>query len=210
MKNKDVKNCAVIGNSPKLLSENNGSTIDQHEIVIRCNFAMIKNFETFVGSRTDYRLINVHVYNYLFKKDHRHNKTFAKTFEAATKYKTNDIIYDNEILITKDHRNRQMVRKKEAEDKLLKDYQIKASVFSMPTEALTIAKFNTEVSCGAYALAFAEYLFPNAEINAYGFSFYKNEQHCSHYYENTKGKKLGHNYQSEKKLIKNLKRVKFL
>lgn len=211
MRYTEIKKCVVVGSSPKLLSEENGSKIDQYEVIIRCNFAMIKNFEKFVGSRTDYRLINVHVYNYLFK-DHsiKHNKNFIKTFGAATKHKTNEIIYNDEILITKDHREMKMVRKKGAEERLLKEHQIKATVFSMPVEALQKARFHTEVSCGAYALAFAEYLFPNAEVDAYGFSFYNNEEHCSHYYEDIATKKLGHNYQTEKKLIKNLKRVNFL
>ena len=41
---------AVVGNSGKLLKQNYGELIDSHDIVIRCNLAIVNGFEPYVGS----------------------------------------------------------------------------------------------------------------------------------------------------------------
>ena len=48
---------AVIGNSGKLLKQNYGDLIDNHDYVIRCNLAVTDGYEKHVGSKTNIRLI---------------------------------------------------------------------------------------------------------------------------------------------------------
>ena len=48
---------AVVGNSGKLLSEEQGEFIDSHDIVFRCNLAKTEGFEKNVGTKTDFRFI---------------------------------------------------------------------------------------------------------------------------------------------------------
>ena len=48
---------AVVGNSGKLLSEEQGEFIDSHDIVIRCNLAKTDGYEKNVGNKTDFRFI---------------------------------------------------------------------------------------------------------------------------------------------------------
>ena len=48
---------AVVGNSGKLLTEEQGEFIDSHDIVIRCNLAKTEGFEKNVGTKTDFRFI---------------------------------------------------------------------------------------------------------------------------------------------------------
>ena len=48
---------AVVGNSGKLLTEEQGEFIDSHDIVFRCNLAKIEGYEKSVGTKTDFRFI---------------------------------------------------------------------------------------------------------------------------------------------------------
>lgn len=57
------KTCAVVGNSGILLSQNFGSFIDSHDIVIRLNNAKLTGFEKFVGSKTTLSFVNSNVYH---------------------------------------------------------------------------------------------------------------------------------------------------
>lgn len=52
--------CAVIGNSNSLLEHEFGNEIDQHDIVFRCNQAPVQDYESHVGSKLTYRMMNSH------------------------------------------------------------------------------------------------------------------------------------------------------
>lgn len=49
--------CAVVGNSPVLLTRNDGASIDGHDVVIRFNFAPTTGFEHNVGTKTSIRFM---------------------------------------------------------------------------------------------------------------------------------------------------------
>ncbi|CAM6082169.1 unnamed protein product [Calypogeia fissa] len=57
------RTCAVVGNSGILLSQNFGSFIDSHDVVIRLNNAKVTGFEQFVGSKTTVSFVNSNVYH---------------------------------------------------------------------------------------------------------------------------------------------------
>ena len=60
--NPDVKTCAVIGNAPNILEHEHGQEIDSHDIVVRCNRSIVEGYEVFVGSKTNFRLLNCHMF----------------------------------------------------------------------------------------------------------------------------------------------------
>ncbi|XP_070535700.1 CMP-N-acetylneuraminate-poly-alpha-2,8-sialyltransferase-like isoform X2 [Ptychodera flava] len=53
LRNRNIKNCALVGNSGILLDSACGREINKADFVIRCNFASLKGFETDVGDRTN-------------------------------------------------------------------------------------------------------------------------------------------------------------
>lgn len=66
------KNIALVGNSDRLLDNEHGYIIDSHKQVVRFNNAIVGGFEKHVGSRTDLRVSNPHVFE--DHPDHHVNK----------------------------------------------------------------------------------------------------------------------------------------
>jgi len=58
LKYKKASSCAVVSNSPRLLSHKHGHDIDRHDIVIRFNEAQVEGFEEHVGRKTDILILN--------------------------------------------------------------------------------------------------------------------------------------------------------
>jgi len=58
LKYKKASSCAVVSNSPRLLSHKHGHDIDRHDIVIRFNEAQVEGFEEHVGRKTDILVLN--------------------------------------------------------------------------------------------------------------------------------------------------------
>lgn len=56
------KSIAVVGSSGHLLEREYGKDIDAHDVIIRFNQARVEGFEKYVGSRTDLRIVNTHVF----------------------------------------------------------------------------------------------------------------------------------------------------
>jgi hypothetical protein len=54
------KTCAIIGNSSTILNSKYGKEIDANDFVIRFNQARVMGYESFVGSKTNLRIINTH------------------------------------------------------------------------------------------------------------------------------------------------------
>ena len=54
------ESCALIGNSATLLDNTYGKEIDSMDFIIRSNQARVIGYESFVGTRTDLRLMNIH------------------------------------------------------------------------------------------------------------------------------------------------------
>ncbi len=53
-----TKNCAIVGNSGKVLDRNKGDEINNHDCIVRFNAAPTEKYENHVGSRTDFRVLN--------------------------------------------------------------------------------------------------------------------------------------------------------
>ena len=49
--------CAIVGNSPLILGQRAGPSIDSHDVVIRFNFAPTRGFERDVGTKTSVRVM---------------------------------------------------------------------------------------------------------------------------------------------------------
>lgn len=60
---------ALVGSSDSLLHSRHGKEIDAHKVIIRFNLAEVDDkYHEFVGSRTDYFLLNPRITTYNFKK----------------------------------------------------------------------------------------------------------------------------------------------
>ena len=71
------KTCAIVGNSPNLLESRYGKQIDEYDIVIRCNHGPTEGYESFVGTKTNFRVVSSKVFGYdeitsLSKFDHEY------------------------------------------------------------------------------------------------------------------------------------------
>eukprot|EP00958_Prasinococcus_capsulatus_P001330 scaffold115_cov304-Prasinococcus_capsulatus_cf.AAC.24 len=55
-----MQTCAIVGNSGVVLFKDNGKRIDEHSAVFRINLAPVRGYETYVGRRTDFNIVNAH------------------------------------------------------------------------------------------------------------------------------------------------------
>lgn len=75
------ESCAIIGNSANLLNHNYGDEIDSYDFIIRFNQARVIGYESFVGTKTNLRLMNIHSFaSYNGNQDNynENSKTFSK------------------------------------------------------------------------------------------------------------------------------------
>lgn len=54
----EIKQCAVVGNSGKVLERRKGGHIDRCDCVVRFNAAPTEGYENHVGTQTDFRVLN--------------------------------------------------------------------------------------------------------------------------------------------------------
>lgn len=188
-----IKSCAVVGNSPGIIGTQYGKEIDRHEMVFRCNAAMIDGYEQDVGSRTDYRLMNIHICNWISKGG------VQKHEEHLNKLDPTLIVKNGEKIVCKDYKSEGEIIREYNQIKwnMKKLYGIDCDSYYMPKIALETFKIWPHVSSGTYATALARWLFPNAEINVYGFSFYSGQKEESHYFEKLENKKLCHDFKRD-------------
>ena len=111
----EYKKCAVISNSPLLLEKNYGELIDSYDVVFRCNRTQIDEYEKHTGTKTDIRIINIHVSKMIIdpigcSKDSHYLQTFS---EWTNKQVQNCI--DDEVIILKDAN---MISENSVKDKL--------------------------------------------------------------------------------------------
>lgn len=66
---KTNNSCAVIFSSSKMLERKHGKEIDSYDCVLRFNYAPVRGFEKYVGSKTTHRILGgFHGKNYNFKE----------------------------------------------------------------------------------------------------------------------------------------------
>lgn len=184
---------AVVGSSDALLKNNHGSLIDSHNIIIRCNRAVIIEEKT--GSRTDIRLVNPHMIEDTYNDDHasQHKEIFEnydrnfifniKNEHIIVKHGDSTIIENNPELIEKVKKNNNRIDMTSPE--LIENIHRKIS--SIPT-------------CGfiAIILAISHY----GEVNVFGWNM-KNANIMNHYFEKIRSYDTTHHFENEQKEITN-------
>lgn len=207
MIDESVNSCAVVGNGPNILKKEYGESIDSYDKIIRCNLGLVKGFEKFVGSRTDFRLINCHVHRTLQQTSQKLN---SDNFTCLKTLNVSDIVGDNEIIILKDIRAKDFVRDKNMESEFKKKSNVYNSVYRYNETILDFYRASIHYSGGVFAALLGLYIFPNAQIDMYGFTFYQGATACSHYYEEVKGISLNHPYDKEKSFIESQNRIRII
>ena len=178
------KSIAVIGNSGKLLDQECGELIDSHDIVIRCNLALVEGYEKHVGSKTDFRIIA----GKSFWRDIKH------TFSS----------YDNNFLTNLEGEH--FLIKAEplyaAIQGVIKNYNTKSKISYIRQNVIDDAEQRTgipDISVGFTAIELAIHWSSNVSI--FGFGFFEEEWENRHYFESVKPYQMGHNPEYEKQYI---------
>ena len=200
MIDESVNSCAIIGNSPSILQRELGLSIDNHDKIIRCNLGIVKGFEKFVGSRTDIRLINCHVQRTIQNTSQRID---PEKFESLKHYKIQEIILPNEILVLKDARENRFRQEIPMEHEFIRKSDMHNKVYSYSNHIFEKYSISIHFSAGAFAVAMALDLFPNSQIDLYGFSFagQKDPEASTHYFEKINGPEYNHHYDKEKEFF---------
>jgi len=182
-----TKSIAVIGNSGKLLDQEYGELIDSHDIVIRCNLAIIDGYEKHVGTKKDFRVIA----GKSFWRDIKH------TFSS----------YDNNFLTELVDEN--FLIKAEplypAIQGVIKNYNTQSTISYIRQNIIDQAEQRTgisDISVGFTAIELATQWSDNVSI--FGFGFFEEEWSSRHYFESVKPYVMGHNPDHEKEYINNL------
>lgn len=88
MEIKLYNNIAVVGSNNTLLNNNYGEFIDSHDQVVRFNNSITEGYEKHVGSKTDIRVSNGHVY--VDHPEHHHLKVRLGSLDYKTSNGLND------------------------------------------------------------------------------------------------------------------------
>ena len=197
--------CAVVGNSPIILSSTNGEEIDLHDHVIRCNKGPTKGIEQHTGSKTTIRFINVWIAKTILDPNF-----YGGVARQSTSWKTLKLehILQNEILFLKDL--------EVSYDKIKQKVGNKHQVIGMTNESLSEMKKcskSKNPTVGFCAVVWASRTFDT--VNCFGFDFYDKsnpDRVDYHYFENVNNYKghNWHNFDQEKEFLYSLPNVKFL
>jgi len=187
------KTCAVVSNSGDLINYEYGEFIDSHDVVIRCNWSIIDEYEKHIGTRTDIRVINIHLAKLIvdFEKVSR-DSHYNKVFPCWSSLKIEKIINDELIILHPNANN------------LLKSVSLNLK----NNEVYSSSKFNIDRydhSTGMTSILLASKLFES--ISCFCFDFFQKEQ--KHYFENSIHNFKSHNNSEEYKVSRSLSNVKF-
>jgi hypothetical protein len=184
--NLNDKSVAVVGNSGILLDNEYGSKIDKHDITIRFNAARVKGYEKNVGSKTDIRLMNGHIFN---------GSSNPKRFKKNDPNFTSNL--NNETLIVKSWNQQEFV-----EGILKTTPQNKVYFLNPPFTQYCNSLTGQEATCGVVGVLFLS-LF-TSKISCFGFNFYKDGWSKNHYWEEMEEYKQGHSFNVEEQLFDQL------
>ena len=175
---------AVVGNSGKLLTKEQGEFIDSHDIIIRCNLAKVEGFEKNVGTKTDFRFIA--------------GKSFWRDLTGQFSS------YEDNFLTNL--KNQHFIIKAEplyaAIQGIIKNYNTKSNILyirqNFIDETQKIININ-DISLGLTAIAMA--LQWSDKVSIFGFTFFQEGWSEQHYFENITPYSRGHNPLSEKTYV---------
>jgi hypothetical protein len=187
------KTCAVVSNSGDLMNYEYGELIDSHDVVIRCNWSLINGYEKHVGTKTDIRLINIHLVRLIINfekvsKDSNYNRVFPCWSSLNIDKTIND-----ELIILHPTANG-----------FLKSVSLKLK----NNEVYSSSKFNINnhsYSTGMISILLASKLFES--VSCFCFDFFQKEQ--KHYFENSIHNLKSHNISGEYEVSRNLLNTKF-
>ena len=184
--------CAVIGNSGILMDKNYGRDIDNHDIVIRCNLGRTDGFEKQVGSRTDFRFIACKSFTREYLDTH---EGYDFSFLPSLRNQHFFIRYD-------EPNPRGLI------GGMINNYRGNNKIHYLSPnfmEQCDILKDGYS-SIGFIASIFASCFYK--KVSLYGFNFFKEGIHNSHYFENVKeDTNIGHNFESEEELLRNVENI---
>ena len=184
---------AVVGNSGKLLTEEQGEFIDSHDIVIRCNLAKTEGFEKNVGTKTDFRFIA--------------GKSFWRDLTGQfSSYE------DNFLTNLKDQH---FIIKAEplyaAIQGIIKNYNTESNILYIRQgfidEAQNVIGIN-DISLGLTAILMA--LQWSDKVSIFGFTFFQEGWDEQHYFENITPYSRGHEPVKEKDYVEFLEKEDLL
>ena len=182
------KTIAVIGNSGKLLKQNYGKLIDTHDVVIRCNLAIVKGFENYVGSKTNFRIVA----GKSFWRDlHGQFSSYDKNF--LTNLENEHFLIKAEPLYN-------------AIQGVIKNYNTKSSISYIRQNVIDHIQNELsipDISTGFTALGLAQMWSTN--ISLFGFNFFEEDWSEQHYFEKITPYNRGHKLNLEKDYIEYLK-----
>ena len=184
---------AVVGNSGKLLSEEQGEFIDSHDIVFRCNLAKTEGFEKNVGTKTDFRFIA--------------GKSFWRDLTGQfSSYE------DNFLTNLKDQH---FIIKAEplyaAIQGIIKNYNTESKILYIRQDFIDDAQESIgidDISLGMTAILMANQWSNN--VSVFGFTFFQEGWDEQHYFESITPYSRGHNPLAEKEYVNNLVELKHI
>ena len=187
------KKIVVVGNSGKLLKQDNAKIIDSHDIVIRCNLAITDGFEDRVGEKTDIRLIA--------------GKSFWRDLTGQFSSYNNNFLTNlkDECFIIKAEPLYPAIQG------IIKNYDTKCKIVFLRQEFVNQAEKATscqDISVGLTAITLAVQW--STKVSIFGFSFFEEDWDEQHYFESITPYSRGHNPQLEKNYVNFLKEQNYI
>ena len=189
------KSCAIIGNSPKLLSTEFGDKINQYDIVVRCNHSQTSGYEKNVGNKTTFRVLSTKVFGY------KENETLTSFDSKYLPSLSNEhFIIKTDINMSERHLVGGIINNIDSNNKI--------SVATTKFQQLVMDNINGgEPSSGFFAINLFLLFFDSIDI--FGFDFYKDRGTTQklHYFENVTHQSQVHNFSDEENAVKYLESI---
>ncbi len=182
------RNVVLVGNSSSLL-RNYGNVIDSYETVFRFNRSPIKNFEKHVGTRTDFRILNNHVF---------------ENINPGVDYTNQPLKFIKKI------KNSNILRigPGEPKNKTIESFERKKNKiyffdYKKAEEIKDLLKFKSNKNMSVGAIMISICILSGVETNIIGFDL--KEVNVTHYWEDRPNKMSNsHDFSFEKKWVREL------
>ena len=183
--------CILVGSSSSLLN-NTDIAIDSFENIFRFNRAPTFGFEKHVGSRTDYRILNNHVFEN--RKKWNNSQYFSnQDFELLENIKNTNIIRIGTMWHT--YKEHELRYKKNSNNVYIFDY-------SKINKLKKLVEFKSSKNMTVGAVTISLLLLTNVKINLIGFDL--DAKMFSHYWERTPDLGSMHDKSYEKEWLRSI------
>jgi hypothetical protein len=192
--------CALVGNSGILMDNEYGELIDSHDVVIRCNCAHTDGYVKHVGSQTDIRIANSHMFHAVLQNTTLDLEEMNSKFSKFERY----FLYSlqNEIIVAKNSVHPSEFRS--VIEKLKNEGNNDVVFFNPAAYNGCINLVGNHPTTGLVGLLVALKYFK--KISCFGFTFYEETDWSKkHYYEDiTPYEMTSHSFLQEKQLFSEL------